>query len=189
MCAPGFLAALPAVFGGGAAATTAAGAGAGAAAGAGLSTGALLQGAGLALSVGGTLATARQQSEAAKDNARLIEEQRALEAKIAATEDQRTRRQMRRQLATQRAELVARGVSLDSPLAQQLGDQGARELSFASQSVRSRAGARSTELSASSRASRLRSSLSMMRGVASSAGRVITAAPDIWPSLAVGNAA
>ncbi|MBW4710737.1 hypothetical protein KX928_23350 [Roseobacter sp. YSTF-M11] len=162
-------------FAGGAAAT-------GAAAGA-ATAGGLLQTAGLLLSVGGTVAQAVSANKAAKQTAAEIEVQRALEKRINATEDQRARLQFASQIATQRAELAARGVSPDSPTAILLGQTAARELSFQSQSIRSTGEATDRELSATARATRARGRRNLLTGSASAAGKFLTAAPEIWPDL------
>jgi len=139
---------------------------------------------GTALSVGGALWQGISGMRAARQNAAAIEDQRKTEAQLTAVQDQRTRQKMASQISTQRAELAARGVSLDSVTAMMLGQTAAQELSFESQAVRSGGAARDRELSASARASRAMGANSLLRGVFSAAGDVITAAPDLWPGFA-----
>ncbi len=173
MCLPGALAAL----GMGGAATAA---GATAAATTAAST---LSTIGTILSVGGTLYQGISGMQAANANAAAIEAQRRDEAQLNAVQDQRTRQKMASQIATQRAELAARGVQLDSVTAMMLGQTAARELSFESQSIRTTGVARDRELSASARAARAQGASSLLRGVISAAGDLVTAAPEIWPGF------
>lgn len=189
MCIQAALAPLIGAFGGaGAAAATGATAAAGTAAAgtaaAGASLGSVLQTIGTVVSIGGALSQGAQAADAYQQQADQIAAQQAQEREIALVEDLRTRRRMRSQIAQQRAELGARGVSLDSPTALLLGDTAARELAFASQTVRSNAAARSQELSTSQRLSRSRAAGSVLTGRITAADRLLTAAPRIWPSLA-----
>lgn len=181
MCVPGLIAGLTGAGAGAAAATGATAAAA--------TAGSLLQTVGTVLSIGGAIAQGVQARNAYEDQAKAIEVQRQEEQQIALVEDLRTRRAMRQQIAQQRAELGARGVSLDSPTAVLLGETAARELSFASQSVRSGASARSRELSSSARLARSRGASAMMTGTISGASRLLTAAPTLWPGLSGGAAA
>jgi hypothetical protein len=121
---------------------------------------------------------------AANENARLMEEQRTTENRINAVEDQRARREFRTAIGQQVIELAGRGIRLDSPMAVYLGETAAREMSFESQSIRSRGAARATELSHSARMVRAQGAQQMLRGVFSSASSVLTAAPRLWPGLA-----
>ena len=156
---------------------------AGAAAG-GLTFGQIASYAGLAASVGGSLMQGQAEADAAAMNARLAKRQAGVERALSAVEDQRTRERMRGAIAQQRAELAARGVSLDSPTAVLLGQTAAKELSFASQSVRSGAAARDTELTAESRAWRARGTTALLTGKLSAATSLLSKAPTIWPGLA-----
>lgn len=153
----------------------------------GLTAGSLFSGIGTALAVGGSIVQGVQGARAARENARLVEEQRETERAINAQRDQRARRQFNSEIRKQFAELAERGVALDSPTAVLLGQEAARELSFESQSIRQTGQARDTELSAEARAYRSRATTSLLRGGLTAADSFLTAAPDLWPSL--GNAA
>jgi hypothetical protein len=185
MCLPAIGAAIGAAFGGGAAAT-AAGATAAAAttASAGWSLGSVLQIAGLATSVVGSVQQASAARETAKANAAYIDQQRRDQAQIAGVEDMRTRQQFRRAMGQQTAELAKRGIQLDSPTALLLGQTAAREMAFASESVRSGAQARDQELSVERQNLLARGQSDWLRGTLSGVGRLLTGAPDIWPELA-----
>lgn len=149
----------------------------------GLGLGGVLQLAGLAATVGGSFAQANAARSTARTNAQFIDQQNKTQAQIASVEDQRTRQQFRRAIGQQTAELARRGVQLDSPTALLLGQTAAREMSFASQSVRAGAQARSQELSMERRNVLARGQSEFMRGTLSGAGRLLTSAPDIWPEL------
>lgn len=188
MCIPALLAPLAAIGGGGAAAAgagaAAAAGGAAAAATGGLTIGGALSGIGTVLGIGGSLMQAKTASDTAKANAAEAERQSAVERQLAVVEDERTRSRMRSEIASQRAELASRGISLDSPTAVMLGRKAAEEMSFASQSVRSGSQARSAELGAEARGYRAQARSSMLKGVFSAAGTALSAAPDLWPGLA-----
>lgn len=160
------------------------GGGAAAAGGAGMTVGQLLQVGGALAGVGGSIAQGRAEASAARMNATLTERQARHEAMLAVVEDERTRARMRMALAQQRAELAGRGIQLDSPTAILLGRQGAEELSFASQSVRSRSLARGAELGIEARSWRSKARAASLGGRLSAAGSLLTAAPDLWPGLA-----
>ena len=138
---------------------------------------------GAGISAGGQVAEGIAQNRAGKQNAALITEQAATEAQLTAVEDGRLREEMRAQIAKQRLQLSGRGVSLDSPQAVFQGKQAAEELSYASQSLRSRGQARQTELSAAARSARAQGRMALLSGITGAAGSVLTAAPDIWPGL------
>lgn len=187
MCIPAAFAALAPVFGGGAAAATAAGATAAAGtAAAGASTLATL---GTIFSVGGALIQGVTGLQAANAQVDAIEGQAKTEAQLAATEDQRRRGVMMGQIAQQRAELAARGVTLDSPTAIMLGQTAAQEMSFESQAVRSGGMARQAELSSSATQARAAGVSSMLKGGFTAAGSLLTAAPDLWPGFMRGKKA
>jgi hypothetical protein len=145
--------------------------------------GGALQVAGLVATVGGSLAQANAAKSTAEANAKFIDQQRKTQAQIAGVEDMRTRQQFRRAMSQQSAELARRGVQLDSPTAMLLGQTAAREMSYASQSVRSGAQARDQELSMERRNVLARGQSDWLRGTLSGAGRLLTSAPDIWPEL------
>lgn len=167
--------------GAGATAAGATAAAGGAAAATGI--GSTLQTLGLVASVGGSLVQGIAANRIAKSQAAAISEQMAAEKQLNATEDNRRRAQFRSQLAQQRAELSARGVQADSPTALLLGQIGAQEMSFESQAVRVGGAARQTELSAQRRAVLADGANSMLKGVFSAAGSLVSGAQDIWPGL------
>jgi hypothetical protein len=178
MCIPALIAAMTGL---GAAGTTAAGAAA--AAGTGLSLGGIIQAAGLAATVVGSLAQGNMEAAVADANARIIDRQQQTEAALTATADQRKRSEFSALIGQQRAELAARGVSLDSPTAVLLGKTAARELSFESQSIRSGGQARDAELTAEKQQVLWQGQSARMRGRYSAVGSVLTAAPDLWPGF------
>ena len=122
-------------------------------------------------------------TDAAEANAKFAERQGAMERQLSVIEDERTRARMRAAMAQQRAELAGRGVSLDSPTAVLLGRQAAEEMSFASQSVRSRGAARTAELGAESRAWSARAGSALFGGRLSAAATMLDRAPTLWPGL------
>lgn len=138
---------------------------------------------GTVVGIAGTAVQAVSAFQANKANAAYADQQAKDEAILTAVQDDRTRQKFRAQIAQQRSELSARGVSLDSPTAVFLGQTAAREMSFASQSVRSGGAARVQELGAEARAYRSRASQALVSGGVSAAGQFLTAAPDIWPGL------
>lgn len=120
--------------------------------------------------------TARQQASLLADRART-------EAALTATQDQRERAKFRSAIRQQAAELVARGMSLDSPTAVTLGETAARELSFGSQAIRSQGAATQAELTNQQRLARAQGRQAMLSGVLSGAAGFLTAAPRVWPEL------
>jgi len=141
---------------------------------------------GLVTSVGGQVAQSVATNKAGQQNAALIAEQAATEAQLSAIKDERLRKQMAGQIAKQRLQLSGRGISLDSPQAVYLGQQAAEELSYASQSERSRGAARQAELSAAQRASIAQGRMGLLTGLTGAAGTALTGAQKIWPDLAAG---
>lgn len=177
--------ALSGLFGGGASAAGAtAAASAGSAAATGVTVGQVLTTAGTIASVGGTLWQGIASSRAASAQADYLAQQSAVERQLALVEDQRTRDRMRGAIAQQRAELAGRGISLDSPTAVLLGRRAAEEMSFSSQSVRSNAAARQTELGVAESGYRARATTALLTGTLSAAGSLLGKAPDLWPGLA-----
>lgn len=142
-----------------------------------------LQIGGAALAIGGPIFQGIQANRTAKSQARQIETQRQQELVRNATIDQRQRRQFSSQIATQRAELIARGIQLDSPTAVVLGQNAAQELSFESQATRATGQATDQELSFAARSSRARGTQALLSGGFSAAGELLTRAPDLWPEL------
>jgi hypothetical protein len=186
MCIPALGALAPALVGGGAA--TAAGATA-AATTAAAGIGQTLATAGTLASIGGSIYQGIAGARAARQQADLLEQQRQDELKLSAIEDDRIREKFRTELGRQRAELVARGISLDSPTAVLLGESAAREASFESQSRRSTGQARATELSATERQVRARGRLSLLQGGLSAVSTFLERAPETWPGLLNGGSA
>lgn len=180
MCLPTMLAALG-VGGAGATAATAAGATAGAATAVG--TGSLLSALGTGVSIFGSLMQGAQARDAANEQAAHIENQRQTENALNAVRDQRSRKQFRSAIAQQRAELVSRGVNLNSPTAVFLGQTAAREMAFDSQSIRTTGQACNVELSSQAQFARAKGAQSMLRGTVNAVGTLFKAAPDIWPGL------
>ncbi|MGR3456082.1 hypothetical protein [Pseudooceanicola sp.] len=178
MCLPAFGAALAGLGAGGAA--TAAGATAGAA------TGSLASGLatiGSALSIVGPLVQGIQANRAARENVRLINEQREQEASLNATRANRELQQWRRAMSQQRVDLAERGIALDSPTAVFLGQTAAREMSFNDQAIRSGGQARDAELSAEARIWRSRGTQALFRGGLSAAGAFLNRPTDEWAEL------
>lgn len=171
------------VFGLGAALTGLVGAGGAAAAGGATAAASTLTTLGTIVSVGGSLLSGIQRAQAAKAEGQAIAQQAETEARISATQDQRERQQFMAAIAKQRAELAARGVSLDSVTAIALGQTAAQEMAFQSQATRQGGAARTAELSSAARAKRYERTGSVLRGVFSAADGLLTAAPDLWPSL------
>lgn len=168
-------------IGGGA---TAAGATAAAStAAAGASIGTTLQAIGTIAGLAGTLYQGAQTQKAYEAQATQIEQQQRVEAQLSATEEQRSRQQFAAQISRQRADLVARGISLDSPTAVFLGQTAAREMVFEAQSIRQGGFATSAELSAQARAARARGRNAAIKGGFSAASGLLTSAPDLWPEL------
>ena len=97
--------------------------------------------------------------------------------------DQRRRAEFAAQIAQQRAELAARGISLDSVTALALGEQAAREMSFDSQATIANGWAKQKELSSQQRYASAQGRASILSGMTSAAGTVLSAAPDLWPEL------
>lgn len=145
--------------------------------------GATLQGLGTALAIAGPVVQGIQANRAAKETAAALERQEKTTAVLNSIEDQRARRQFRREIAAQRAGLVANGVALDSPTAVFLGETAAREMAFASASVRQTGMAEREELTTSARLARARGRQSMFKGGFSAAASLLSKAPDLWPEL------
>lgn len=173
MCLPAILAPL-----GVAGATTATGA---------VAAATTLQTLGTLVSVGGALVQGVAGMNAAKQQVAAIEVQKRTEAQLASVQDQRQRAKFASAIATQRAELAARGVQLDSVTAIALGQTAAQEMSFESQATRSAAAARQTELTAEQRMAQAEGLSSLLKGTFSAASSVLTPAPDLWPGLLTGN--
>lgn len=187
MCDPFFFGSIGAALTGtgtaaAAGATAAAGAGA-AAAGASAGLGGLFQGLGLLVTVGGSLMQASANARSARQMADATARQRADEARLTAVEDQRTRQKFQSQMRQQAAELIGRGVSLDSPTAVLLGQTAAQEMNFASQEVRSRGSAKAAELTDSERIYRAKATNSWLEGGFNAAGAFLKEAPEVWPEL------
>ena len=134
-------------------------------------------------SVAGTLAQGIAGYQAGNAQAAMIERQAEISAELNAVKAERVSQQMTSQMRLQAAELVARGVQLDSPTAIALGMNAGRELSFATQSVRATGQAEQIELSNQALAARAHGMNSLLRGGSSAAAEFLTGAPEIWPGL------
>lgn len=162
----------------------AAGTGAATAAGATAAAGAgALQTIGTIASVAGTLATGYATYQQGQATAEALEQERATKAILNSIEDQRVRKKFGRQISAQRAELAARGVDLASPSAVYLGQSAAKEMTFASQSVRQTGLAERAELTAQAQAARARGRMGLLQGGVSAATGLLDRAPDLWPEL------
>lgn len=175
MCVMG-LGALVGLGGAGAAATAA---GATAAA----TTAGALQTLATIATIGGTLYSGITAYKTGKEQAAAYEAQAKTEAQLNATQDQRERVKMAGAIATQRAEILGRGMDLSSPTAIYLGQTAAQEMSFDSQAIRSTGAARQQELSANRRIALSNASAGLMKGVIGAAGDFVTMGPDVWPGL------
>lgn len=133
--------------------------------------------------IGGTVYQGISSYQAGKQQAAAIEAQAVTERQLTATQDARQRAKMSSEIRKQSAELLARGVSLDSPTAIALGQTAAQELSFDSQAIRSDGNARQTELSAQQRIARGEAVSGLLKGVVGGASQFLTSGPDVWPSL------
>ncbi len=133
--------------------------------------------------IGGTVYQGVSAYKAGKAQAAAIEAQAETERKLTATQDARQRAKMSSAIRQQSAELLARGVSLDSPTAIALGQTAAQELSFDSQAIRAGGAARQTELSAQRRIALGDAMSGLLKGVAGGASQFLTAGPDVWPGL------
>lgn len=173
MCLPAVITALGPLLGTGAAATAT-----GAAAAAGT-----LANLGTLVSIGGAVAQGVAGLNASRQQVAAIEAQKRTEAELTAIKDQRDRAKFASAIAQQRAELAARGVSLDSVTAVALGRSAAQEMSFDSQATRAAGTARQTELSAEQRAAQAAGLSSILRGTFSAAGSLLDGAPDLWPGF------
>jgi hypothetical protein len=90
-----------------------------------------------------------------KEQTAVLQEQAATERQLTGAEDYQRRREFSRAIAQQRADLAARGVSLDSPTAILLGEQAAIEMSYESQAVRAAGDARQREIAGGLRSAAL----------------------------------
>lgn len=184
MCLPALFAGLGAGAAGAAGAATAAGSVAGAA-----TAGSLLSTLGTVVGIGGSLLQGIQGARAAEANVAAIAAQKATEAQLNATEELRTRKKFMSAIAQQRAELAAKGVTLDSVTAVALGQTAAQEMSFESQRIRSEGAARQVELSNEQRQMRANRLSSILKGSFQAADTLLTAAPDLWPGFGRGRGA
>ena len=146
-----------------------------------------LQTIGTLVSIGGALVQGAAGMRAANQQVAAIAEQKRTEAQLTAVQDQRQRAKFASAIATQRAELAARGVQLDSVTAIALGQTAAQEMSFESQATRSGGAARQRELTAEQRMAKAQGLSSMLKGTFSAASSLLTAAPDLRPGLLSGN--
>lgn len=147
------------------------------------SVGGILQGAGTIASVAGGLRQSRDTAAAIGDQIGYLGQRRITEAGLTAAQDERVRASMRSQLRRQTAELAARGIDMSSPTAVALAEAGARELSFASQAVRSQGAATDAELTASMRSLTGQRRSQVMTGRLQAGADLLTGARDLWPGL------
>jgi len=160
-----------------------AGLGGAAAGGTALTAAAGLANLGTIVSVGGGLISGIQGMQAANQQAAALKSQAQTEAQLTATEDQRRRAEFTSAIATQRAELAARGIALDSVTAVALGRTAAQEMSFDSQAIRAKGAASQQQLSASERIARATGMQDLLKGTVSAAGDLLSGAPDLWPGF------
>ena len=191
MCPPVLAAAIPMLTAGasaiGGAAATGLGAvglgGAAAGAAGGIGLGTILQGAGLLTSVVGGIADAKAQAGVANQNAALAEQQ-AQDARIRGQIDEsRSREEFASIAATQRAQFAAAGVSLDSPTALDIGVETMREAERDAHAVRYGAQSQARAYDAESSQYSTQARQQRRAGYISSADRILTTAPNIWPGL------
>lgn len=161
---------------GGAGGATAAGATAGAAVG-------TLQTIGSVMAIGGSLYSGIAGYNASKEQTAQIAAQKQTEAELTAVKDQRSRQQFQSQIRKQFAEMVGRGVSLDSPTVVLLGQEAAREMSFESQAIRHEGGATQTELTHQQRIAKANGTKRLIGGVSGAASSFLKHAPNVWPEL------
>lgn len=134
-------------------------------------------------SVGGALIQGVAGLRAGNREAAALAAQKETEARLTAAADNRQRSMFATQIAQQRAELAARGVTLDSSTAIALGQTAASEMSFQSQATRSDGAAKQIELSAAARYAKAQGISSLLRGTFSAAGSLFDDAPKLWPGL------
>lgn len=187
MCGP-LLAAIPAAATAlGGAATGAAGVAGAAASGFG-GLGSILQVGGLLASVGGAVFDGIAQSNAASANAKLAARQADEAREIGRLNEERSRQNFREIASTQRAQLAASGVQLDSPTALQIGVETAQEATRDAHAVRHGATSQANNLDAESSLFERQSRNQRQRGFVSAAGTILTQAPSVWRGLRGSNA-
>lgn len=142
-----------------------------------------LQTIGTVMAIGGSLAQGVSSYQTGKANAEMIGQQMQTEAQLNAVKDHRERLAFGSQIAQQRAELAARGVSMDSATAVFLGQTAAKEMAFNSQSIRSTGHARQSELTAQQRNSRAQGRLGLLKGGLSASGTLLSSQADKWAEL------
>ncbi len=150
---------------------------------AGAAGGGALQTLATVASIAGTLYSGVSAYQSGKAQAKAYENQAKTEAQLTATQDQRQRAKMSAQIATQRAEIMGRGIDLSSPTAVYLGQTAAQEMSFDSQAIRSAGAARQAELSTQAKLARANASAGLIKGVVGAAGTFLTDGPELWPNL------
>lgn len=134
-------------------------------------------------SIGGTLYSGISAYQTGKAQEAAFTQQAETEAKLTAVQDQRARGKMESAIATQRGEIVARGIDLSSPTAIYLGQTAAKELSFESQAIRSGGMARNAELTTQGQIARSSATAGLIKGVVGAASDFVTMGPDVWPGL------
>ena len=142
-----------------------------------------LQTVGTVLAIGGPLVQGIGEYQTSKQNVALIEQQQQTERQLNAVKDHREKMRFAEAFAVQRAEIVSRGVSLDSPTAIYLGQSAAREMSFNSQAIRSGGQAKQQELTFQQQNLRARGRLGLLRGGMGAAGALLSSQADQWAGL------
>lgn len=143
----------------------------------------IAQGIGAGLSIGGALGQGVAGYQTERAQAGLYMDQAKTDAQLTSLQDQRERDQFAAQIAQQRAELAARGITLDSVTAVQLGRKAAAEMSYQSQATEAQGTARQTELQNEAAMARARAVNSLLTGFTSAAASTVTMAPNLWPGL------
>lgn len=124
-----------------------------------------------------------QTQSAANDRAAAVEDQKAHEAGLYATQELRARHKFDTAIADQAAQITAAGFQADSPTAILLARDAAKEKIFEATSIRSYGQASAAELTATERSLRAQGQDAMISGVFNAAGAVINGAPQVWPEL------
>lgn len=144
---------------------------------------AIIAGAGAILGFASQRKAAKAQQREAQENARLRREQAEHEEKLNAMQDLRERQSFTSQIRQQAAELVGRGVSLDSPTAIYLAQAAGAELAFQSQAIRAGGASALAELNSHARAYDAQARTARVTGNLSAASGLLSDAFQIWSVL------
>jgi hypothetical protein len=139
--------------------------------------------AGLALSAGGMVYQGIQQSQAAKQQGRALEYAADQERGAAQAEEWQMREATGRMLATQTAGLASAGVDLGSPSSTDLAYTSGRNAAYDMALNRYGRESQARLYGYQARATAAQGPGLMLAGGLSAAGRMLSAAPDIWPGL------